>query len=252
MKRTIIAVVLLMAILLCGCSSASDTSEVISDDTSDIVAETEDNTTQQEQVPKKVIEIVDNIFSDKTEYSSGGSSEVLITAPKIVAPDYGETVDALNEIIEMNIDTIKNEYLQDVEVNRNAEGADSSSRMLVYDVYFAEDGLVSILLKTTIYSQSGGHPSYVYKSINYDLSKGTEFTLDSLAQLDTVKSKILEKMEQTPDKYLSTDESMINTDYINRAFLFDSERVYVYFGEYMIAPRLEGFQMFDFTYDEVS
>ncbi|MBQ3182222.1 MAG: hypothetical protein IJB57_01000, partial [Clostridia bacterium] len=93
MKKIFIITVLLLTLVLCGCKSHVD-GPLVPVDT--------------QEVEKSDITIEDDIFSEETEFDVGVSAEVYITAPKAVAPLYGENVDKFNQLIEMNTETVKN------------------------------------------------------------------------------------------------------------------------------------------------
>lgn len=241
MKRRVLLLFILAALLLnFGCSQSTNHKK----DSSDTGIQTTETS--------KSINIDEISYSDKAEFSAGGKSEISISAPVIVSEVYSDNAALLNKHIEDIVDSFKNDYLKDVEKNKNSEGADSSSRNLEYDVKFADDGLVSILLKTTVYNYIGGHPSYAYTSINYDLATGTELKLDDFADVKIVKAKVLSKMRENSERYLSTEDNCFSEEYIYESFLFDDDKLYIYFDDGMITPIIEGVQTFSFSYSELS
>ncbi|MBR4881418.1 MAG: hypothetical protein IKU19_05755, partial [Clostridia bacterium] len=155
MKRFLIVSVLLLTLLLCGCKTRVNEPSVPSVDT--------------QEVEESDVIVEDNIFSEETEFDAGVSAEVYITAPKVVAPLYGNNVDKFNQIIELNVDTVKSEYSHDVSIGQGSEGAAATSRMMTYEVFTAKDGYVSVMLKVTSSIAGSLNPTVAYKCISYDL-----------------------------------------------------------------------------------
>lgn len=273
MKKTVLlCIVTVIALLLCGCnttteppvdpqindSSATDTTSnpqtsVIDDTTAPVTSssDTEDETTSSSQTPTDTITIKDDIYTDKTEFESGAYAEIFVTAPKLEATAFGENADVFNQLIDLNVDTIKNEYLYDVAVGDGAEGAYTSSRMLSYDIYCAEDGKVSVLLKI-VYQSGSSNPVTTYKGINFDLSQGRIISFTDVADeamIPAIKNNILEQMRKDPTNFYSTDDGILDDIDITATFVFSSEALYVYFDEYVIAPRVAGLQIFEIDLD---
>ena len=258
MKGIALLLAITLIFSLVGCTAATVKEPDVTEPTDKVTdapsSDTTEDTTEAIPLIDDKIEIKDDIFTDEKAFSEGVSAEIYITAPEISAPYYGESVDLLNELIETNIDSFKNDYLQDVAVNEGNEGAVSSSRMLVYKPYYAENGKVSVLLSCNIYIGGSDHPSIVHRGINFDLESGSAITISDIigCDIDTVKSKIIEKMREDPDMYYSTEDNALEAFDITNTFLFDDEKVYIFFDEYQIGPRAAGFTIFEFTYDELA
>ena len=240
MKKIIIVALILSTLLLCSCKPNVELPPVI-DDT--------------QEVEQSDIVIEDYIFTEETEFDAGVSAEVYITAPKAVAPLYGENVDKFNQLVQINVDTVKNEYLRDVAMNEGAEGIVGTSRMLTYDVYTAKDGYISVMLKVT-YALSGFvTPQVAYRCINYDLKAGNVVLLSDIVgedKVDTVKALIIEQMKENPDKYYSTKDDALKDIDINSSFLEKEDKIYVVIGEYTIAPRSAGTQIFEINKGDIA
>ncbi len=239
MKKIIIVALLLLTLLLCGCKPHIELPPV-PDDT--------------QEVEESDITIEDDIFTEETEFDVGVSAEIYITAPKAVAPLYGENVDKFNRIIQMNTDTVKNEYLHDVALGEGAEGAAATSRMLTYDVYTAKDGYISVMLKITASVAGAVTPKVAYRCINYDLKEGKALSLADVVgedKIDVVKALIIEQMKQTPDKYYSTEDDALKDIDINSSFLEKDGKIYVVISEYTIAPRSAGTQIFEINKGDI-
>lgn len=240
MKKVLIATILLITLVLCGCINHIDKPSVPSVDTS----ESEESD----------IIIEDDIFSEETEFDVGVSAEVYLTAPRAVAPLYGENVEKFNQLIQMSVDTVKNEYLRDVSIGEGSEGAAATSRMLTYDVYTAKDGYISVMLKVTSSIAGSVNPTVAYRCISYDLKEGKLLSLADVVgedKVDTVKSLIISQMKQTPEKYFSTEDNALNDVDINYSFLEKDEKLYIVIGEYTIAPRSAGAQIFEINKGDI-
>ena len=239
MKKVLfIVAALLLVFALCSCK---DEPTKVPDDTSEIVEETSD------------VVIEDDIFTEETEFNSDISAEVYITAPKVVAPSYGENVDKLNQIIAMYVDTVKNEYYHDVSIGQGAEGAAATSRMLTYDVYTAKDGFVSVMLKITSSIAGSVHPTVSYRCINYNLKEGAVTLADVVGddKIETVKGLILSQMRKNVNKYYSTaDNALDGIDFTN-SFVENEDSIYIVIDEYAIAPRSEGAQLFEISKGDI-
>lgn len=234
MKKFLIATVLLFAIIFCGCETVVE------------APPTQPIDTQEAEESDIIIE--DDIFSEETEFDVGVSAEVYITAPKVVAPLYGENVNKFNEIIRMNTETVKNEYLHDVSIGQNSEGAAATSRMMTYDVYTAKDGYVSVMLKITSSIAGSVSPTVAYRCISYDLKEGKQLSLADVVgedKVDSVKNLIISQMKNTPDKYYSTEDDVLDNVDIDYSFLEKDDKLYIVIGEYTIAPRSAGAQIFE-------
>lgn len=229
---------LLLIFVTCSCKSKAPVPPVPSDtveEPSDIVIE-------------------DNIFSEETEFEAGLSAEVYITAPKVVAPLYGDNVDGLNRIIDMNVETVKNEYYHDVSLGQGAEGVAATSRMLTYEVYTAKDGYVSVMLKVTASIAGSVNPSVNYRCINYNLKDGKVLTLTDIVgedKIDKVKELIIEQMSKNPEKYYSTASDALDGIDISASFLQNDGSIFIVIDEYAIAPRSQGTQIFEINKGDI-
>lgn len=240
MKKLLIAAVLFFVLMFCGCNKVVDAPHVQPVDT--------------QEIEESDITIEDDIFSEETEFDVGVSAEVYITAPKLVAPLYGDNVDKFNELIRMNAETVKNEYLHDVSIGQNSEGAAATSRMMTYDVYTAKDGYVSVMLKITSSIAGSVNPTVAYRCISFDLNEGKQLTLADVVgedKVDTVKNIIISQMKNTPDKYFSTEDDVLDGVDIDHSFLEKDEKLYIVIGEYTIAPRSAGAQIFEINKGDV-
>lgn len=263
MKRIIFVITLILSVtMLFGCHATvvNIDEDAVATDTKEDIPVTQEQTTEEQQnediepVVVSGITVEDEIFSDMTEFDSGATAEIFVTAPKIKADEYGENVDLFNQLIDINIDTVKNEYLYDVAVGEGAEGANSSSRTLSYEIYCAEDGRISLLLR--IISQSGStNPATGYKAINFDLNEGRVLNLADITngdKIDLVRAEIIEQMRSDGDKYYSTEETALDNIDFSNSFLFNGEKLYIYFEEYVIAPRSAGMQMFEIDLNKIA
>ncbi len=239
MKKIIIVFVLILTLLLCACNSNVDKPSV------PVIEEEE----------KSDVIVEDYIFSEETEFPVGVSAEIYITAPKVTAPMYGENVDKFNRLIDMSIETVKNEYLHDVSIGEGSEGAAATSRMMTYEVYTAKDGHISVMLKVTVSIAGSVTPTVAYNCINFDLKEGKVISLAEAIgedKIDAVKSAILEQMKQTPEKYFSVDDDALAGVDISNSFLEDEEKLYIVIGEYTIAPRSAGTQIFEINKGDIA
>ncbi len=240
MKKILIVSVLILTFVLCGCKTQVDAPIIPSVDT--------------QEVEESDIVIEDNIFSEETEFDAGISAEIYITAPKAVAPMYGENVDKFNQLIEMNTDTIKNEYFHDVAIGEASEGVAATSRMMTYDVYTAKDGYISVMLKITASIAGFVNPTVVYRCINYDLNEGKLLSLTDVVgddKVDSVKSLILDQMKKAPDKYFSVEDNVLADVDIDYSFLEKDGKIFIVINEYTIAPRSAGAQIFEINKGDI-
>lgn len=238
MKKILVVTVLLLYLVFCSCTSEEDPPV-----TDQVVEEVSD------------VSIEDDIFSEKTDFEVGVSAEVYITAPKAVAPDYGENVELFNQLIQMNADTVKNEYLHDVSIGENSEGAAATSRMMTYEVYTAKDGYISVMLKVTSSVAGTATPNVAYRCISYDLKQGKLLSLADIVgedKIDTVKALIIEQMKKDPQKYYSTEDDALKDVDITYSFLEKNGKLYIVIGEYTIAPRSEGAQIFEINKGDIA
>ncbi len=241
MKKILIVGVLLLALALCGCKPNVEPPSVPPVDT--------------QEVEESDIVVENNIFSDETEFDVGVSAEVYITAPKVIAPMYGENVDKFNQLVEMNADTVKNEYLHDVAIGEGSEGAAATSRMMTYDVYTAKDGYISVMLEITTSVAGFVNPMVAYRCINYDLKEGKVLSLADVVgedKINSVKSLIIDEMKKSPDKYFSTEDDALDDIDINYSFLVKEEKLYIVIGESTVAPRSAGVQIFELDKGDIS
>ena len=240
MKKTFVFVILVVAVLLCGCKKKVDMPDI--PQVNEPAAEESD------------VIIKDDIFSETTDFDIGVSAEVYITAPKVEAPEYGENVDKLNQLFEMCADTVKNEYFHDVSIGESSEGAAATSRMLTYDVYTAKDGYVSVLLKITSSIAGGVHPTEAYRCISYDLKEGKLLSLADVVgedKVDSVKALIIDRMKKTPEKYYTAEDDALDEIDISYSFLEKDDIIYIVIDEYAIAPRSEGVQIFEINKGDI-
>ena len=240
MKKFLIAAILAFTLLFCGCKTVVDTPPV---ETVDI-----------QEVQESDITIEDDIFSEETEFDVGVSAEVYITAPKAVAPLYGENVDSFNQLISMNVNTVKNEYLHDVSIGEGSEGAAATSRMMTYDVYTAEDGYISVMLKITSAIAGSVNPTVAYRCVNYDLKEGRVISLSDVIgeeKVDRVKALILSEMKKAPENYFSVEDNVLDGIDINDSFVEKDDTLYIVIGEYTIAPRSAGTQIFEINKGDI-
>ena len=250
MRRIVILAFLMSALLLfSGCGSKKEQNTPAETQKSNDIQ----TTTAAESVEPDIT-INNDIYSDKTEFGEGVAAEIYVTAPKAEAPKYGESIESFNQIIEMYVETVKNEYQYDVSVGEGAEGVSSSSRMLSYEIYNAEDGIISVLLTYDCYVGGDAHPTTVYRCITYDLVDNKSLSLTDIiseSKVDVLKSMILEKMKETPDSYYSTEPDILDAIDISYSFLLKGDMLYIVFDEYAIAPRSAGKQIFDFKLSDI-
>ncbi len=240
MKKIFIITVLLLTLVLCGCKTDVE-GPVVPMDT--------------QEIEESDIVIEDNIFAEETDFEVGVSAEVYITAPKAIAPLYGENVDKFNQLVELNAGTVKNEYLHDISIGEGAEGAAATSRMMTYDVYTAKDGYISVMLKITSSIAGSVNPNVAYRCISYDLKEGKLLSLADVVgedKIDAVKALILEKMRESPKNYFSVDDGALDGVDINYSFLEKDDKLYIVIDEYAIAPRSAGAQIFEINKGDIS
>ncbi|MBQ3184263.1 MAG: DUF3298 domain-containing protein, partial [Clostridia bacterium] len=155
----------------------------------------------------------------------------------------------------MNTETVKNEYLHDVSIGEGAEGAAQTSRMMTYDIYTAKDGYISVMLKITSSIAGSVTPNVVYRCISYDLKEGKLLSLADVVgedKVDSVKALIIDQMKKTPEKYFSAEDDALKDVDINYSFLEKDDTLYIVIGEYTIAPRSAGAQIFEINKGDIA
>lgn len=165
-----------------------------------------------------------------------------------------EILNEINKVIEEDALNIKEEISQMAETDfkeaKNSNIELHKYELLVdYEVHTANDNIISVT--TLNYQYTGGaHGMTVKVPYNFDLTTGKEIVLKDLFKDENgykkvINEEIQKQIQEDPDRFFPDQVELFSGISDDQSFFVEDEKLFIYFGQYDIAPYSSGIIEFE-------
>ncbi len=234
-KAIISVVIMFISIFTIGCVNTA-------------LSSNPDNNLQDTTESVKSISVDTKTLSDNSEelesnillpiLSGGNSEELLNDINRIIEEDALEVKEEIYEMAKEDVKALKE------------DGIELKYQLMInHDIHTANNELIS--LTTLNYQYTGGaHGLSVKVPYNFDLTNGKEINLKDLFKedsnyIDILNEEIQKQIQQNPDRFFPDEVELFSGINKNQSFYIKDGKLFIYFGQYEIAPYASGIIEFE-------
>lgn len=194
--------------------------------------------------------------SEVLTLDNGSNVKFNVKIPKLTSEKYNDNTGLFNEMIMVEADAVKNEYLRAKSQCEADVVQKNLSYTLDYEVYTLKDDIISVLLVISYDDGISDYPVINYKSANYSLVDNKFLSAADIAEIDSIlldqklKEHILEDIKNDEDAFYLENPN-IDEFYDSSRFLYKDHSIYIFFNPKEISSSAVQMPLFEYNIKEL-